>query len=283
MGTTGPASDQPGDRRALCPRPPGDHHPRHGARAGDAARPSRHRDAVLASSAARWAGCRCCSGRRPIPSASFARAADRRRARGTRRRTSPSTRSAARRSWPIPNWRGGDYLPRRQRAREKGLAVARMAAHITYLSDDGAAPEVRPQPAGPREADLRLRRRLPDRELSPPPGDDLRRPLRRQLLPLHHPGDGLFRPRRRARRPARQRLQGHADALLRRLLHHRLALPDRREQGGRARAQRRRRAASASSRSRPTAATTPSCSTSRSCSPPSAASSRPPRTPAASG
>ena len=75
-----------------------------------------------------------------------------------------------------------------------------------------------------------------------------------------------------------RRLHRHADALLRRLLHLRLAVPDRREQGGRARAERRRRPASASSRSRPTAATTPSCSTSRSCSPPSAASSPRPRT-----
>ena len=34
----------------------------------------------------------------------------------------------------------------------RGLAVARMAAHITYLSEAGAAPEVRPRAAGPRGA-----------------------------------------------------------------------------------------------------------------------------------
>ena len=67
--------------------------------------------------------------------------------------------------------------------------------------------------------DLRLRRRLPDRELSPPPGPDLRRPLRRQLLSLHDPGDGLFRSRRRPWRRARRRVQRHQDPLLRRLLH----------------------------------------------------------------
>ena len=46
--------------------------------------------------AARWAACRCCNGRRAIPSACSARCRSPAR-RGTRRRTSPSTRSAARR------------------------------------------------------------------------------------------------------------------------------------------------------------------------------------------
>ena len=41
---------------------------------------------------------------------------------------------------------------RTARSPASGLAVARMAAHITYLSEAGAAPQVRPQPAGPRRA-----------------------------------------------------------------------------------------------------------------------------------
>ena len=35
-----------------------------------------------------------------------------------------------------PNWREGDYYGR-GKGPEKGLAVARMAAHITYLSEEG--------------------------------------------------------------------------------------------------------------------------------------------------
>ncbi len=45
---------------------------------------------------------------------------------------------------------GRHYLARRHAARSKGLAVARMAAHITYLSETAPAAEIRPQPAGPR-------------------------------------------------------------------------------------------------------------------------------------
>ena len=73
---------------------------RHGAGAEAADRPSRHRAAVLRRSAARWAACRCCNGPRAIRSACSPRCRSPRR-RGIRRRTSPSTRSAARRSWPI--------------------------------------------------------------------------------------------------------------------------------------------------------------------------------------
>ena len=108
-----------------------------------------------------------------------------------------------------PDWCQGRYLDEGKSPR-KGLAVARMAAHITYLSDDALHHEVRPQPAGPRQGRLRLRRRLPGGELSAPPGHELRRPLRRQHLSLHHARHGLFRPRRRPWRRARQRLRRHA-------------------------------------------------------------------------
>ena len=47
MGTTGPASTNPSTAMPVGPRFPRHHHPRHGARAGNAARPSRHRVTVL--------------------------------------------------------------------------------------------------------------------------------------------------------------------------------------------------------------------------------------------
>ena len=108
-----------------------------------------------------------------------------------------------------PDWKGGDYR-RHGTAPERGLAVARMTAHITYLSEQALQRKFGRNAAGPQRAGLRLRRRLPGRELPAPPGLDLRRPLRRQQLPLHHPRHGLLRPRRPAWRRAGQRLQGHA-------------------------------------------------------------------------
>ena len=104
-----------------------------------------------------------------------------------------------------PEWKGGDYRLHQTRAgaRPRGRAHDR-AHHLSFGA--GAAAQVRPCPAGPQCAGLRLRRRLPGRELPALPGLELRRPLRRQQLPLHHAGDGLFRPRRRPWRRAGQRL-----------------------------------------------------------------------------
>ena len=96
MGSTGPSSINPGHRAALRARLPRHHHPRHGARAGAAARPSRHSRAAVACSAARWAACRCWNGPRPIRTACSRRCRSP-APRAIPRRTSPSTRSAARR------------------------------------------------------------------------------------------------------------------------------------------------------------------------------------------
>jgi homoserine O-acetyltransferase len=229
--------------------------------------------AVLPSSAARWAACRCCSGRRTIRSACSA----------------PSVATAAWHSpqniafhevgrqaiMADPEWRGGDYDAAHGSVPAKGLAVARMAAHITYLSETALHRKFGRDAAGPRRPDLLVRRRLPGRELSAPPGLVVRRPVRRQQLSLHHPGDGLFRPARAARRGAGQRLPGAR--------RHRFCVvsftsdwlyPTRREPGSIVQALNAVAAnVSASSRSRATRATTPSCWTKTSSSPPSAASS----------
>ena len=76
-----------------------------------------------------------------------------------------------------PDWQGGRYwqtgsIPAR------GLAVARMCAHITYLSRAGADAEVRPAAAeraeGPARGDPPVRRDVRGGELPAPPGLHLR-------------------------------------------------------------------------------------------------------------
>ena len=54
--------------------------------------------------------------------------------RGTARSRSPSTRSAGRRSWPTPT--GTAAITTASKPPARGLAVARMVGHITYMSDD---------------------------------------------------------------------------------------------------------------------------------------------------
>ena len=102
------------------------------------------------------------------------------------------------RSWPTPSGRAGDYrYAPDQDPGANGLAVARMTAHITYLSEAGPAAQVRPLPAEPRRAGDVLAS-MPisrSRATCATRARLVRRPLRRQLLSLHHPGDGLFRPR----------------------------------------------------------------------------------------
>src|SRR5262249_6260045 len=106
----------------------------------------------------------------------------------------------------------------------------------------GAASQVRPPLPGSRQSEVLVRRRLPGGELSAPPGQQLRRALRRQFLPLSHPRDGLFRPRGGLRRRPGQGLPEHADTLLRDFVHLRLAVSDGGFARHRARAQCRRRA-----------------------------------------
>ena len=93
-----------------------------------------------------------------------------------------------------PEWRGGRYFAEGTNPR-RGLAVARMGAHITYLSDAALHRKFGRRFQDRDNPTFLVRRRFPGRELSAPPGHQLRRALRRQFLSLSHPRDGLFRPR----------------------------------------------------------------------------------------
>ena len=102
-----------------------------------------------------------------------------------------------------------------------GLKVARMMAHITYVSGESLRGEVRAPPRLGRRR-LALRPRLRRRALPAPPGRVVPRSLRRPHLPLPHPPARLLRPLRRPldRRPPRH----HPHPLPAHLLRLRLAL-----------------------------------------------------------
>ena len=92
-----------------------------------------------------------------------------------------------------PDFHGGHYyekgvVPRR------GLRIARMIGHITYLSDDAMMEKFGRVLRRKCSAGLRLRHRLRDRVLPAPPGRQVRELLRRQHLPAHHQGARLLRP-----------------------------------------------------------------------------------------
>ena len=95
-----------------------------------------------------------------------------------------------------PEWRQGRYLVEGTNPR-RGLAVARMGAHITYLSDAALHRKFGRNFQDRDESDVLVRRRFRGRVLSAPPGHHLRRALRRQFVSLSHARDGLFRSRGR--------------------------------------------------------------------------------------
>ncbi len=129
-----------------------------------------------------------------------------------------------------PNWCGGNYLELGQRP-ERGLAVARMAAHITYLSEPalhrkfGRNLQNRQAVTYGFDADFQVENYLRHQGISFVERFDANSYLY---------GGGAWRR-------ARQCLPRHEDAVLLHLLHQRLALSDGREPRHRACAQRGRR------------------------------------------
>ena len=176
-----------------------------------------------------------------------------------------------------PEWRHGRYFAEGTNPR-RGLAVARMGAHITYLSDAalhrkfGRKFQDRENPTFSFDADFEVESYLRHQGISFVERFDANSYLyltrAMDYFDLAADYDGVVA----------NAFKRRADALLRGLVHLGLAVPDVGIARHRACAQRLAARASRSPRSSPTRATTPSCSTSRSCSRSCAASSTaPPR------
>jgi homoserine O-acetyltransferase len=107
-----------------------------------------------------------------------------------------------------PDFHGGNYyshgvVPKR------GLRIARMIGHITYLSDDAMAEKIRPRTAR-RGIEVQFRRRISDRILSASSGGQVCRTFRCEYVPSHHQGTRLLRSGGAARwRPVRRARIGH--------------------------------------------------------------------------
>ena len=128
-------------------------------------------------------------------------------------------RAARGAAWPWRAWPRTSPICPRRRCTASSAAACRTATGVTYGFD----------------ADFQVESYLRHQ------GIDFRRAVRRQLLSLHHPRDGLFRPGGRAWRRRWPTPSRHPDALLRHLVHQRLAVSDVGEPRDRACAERRRR------------------------------------------
>ena len=134
MGSTGPASPAP-DGKPYAMRFPGHHHPRHGARAGRPARRAGDRAACTAVVGGSMGGMQALSLAANWPE----RAARVLVIASTARHSAQNIafHEVGRQAiMADPAWSAGDYYASDARP-DNGLAVARMAAHITYLSEDG--------------------------------------------------------------------------------------------------------------------------------------------------
>ncbi len=159
------------------------------------------REGVVRASAARWAAAQVLQW-----AASYPRPRGLRiwpiacAARHSAYRTSRSTKWGGRAVMADPDWHGGNYAQHNTQPVQGPLAVARMAAHITYLSEAALQRKFGRTFRNVGGISFGFGPDFQHRKLSAPPWRaahaELRRQLRCQLLSLHHPRDGLFRSSR---------------------------------------------------------------------------------------
>ena len=85
-----------------------------------------------------------------------------------------------------PDWNDGDYYDTKPPAR--GLSVARMVGHITYMSDESMREKFGRRLRAKENVRFRLRRGFRSGELSALSRHPVRHALRRQFVSLHHEG-----------------------------------------------------------------------------------------------
>ena len=128
-----------------------------------------------------------------------------------------------------PDWQGGRYWAS-GRIPARGLAVARMCAHITYLSEEALTRKfgrrLQNAPKDPSEAISLFGEMFEVESYLRHQGIHLRAAVRCEFVSDDHAGDGLLRPGGGLRRRSGECVPRHEDAVPAGVVHLRLAVPD---------------------------------------------------------
>ena len=193
-GTTGPGSHRPRDRPALRARASRSSPSRTWSTRRPLCSTTSASTSCSPSSAARWAACRRSRGRSATRSAS--RTVHRRRHDAAPRRAGDRLQRGRPPGDPRRPGLRAAATTTAARSRRTGLAIARMVGHITYLSDESMREKFGRRLQDDRDdhafdfvTEFEVESYLAYQ------GQQVRRALRRQHVPLHDQGDGLLRPR----------------------------------------------------------------------------------------
>ena len=131
-----------------------------------------------------------------------------------------------------PDWAGGRYWES-GRVPARGLAVARMCAHITYLSEQALTRKfgrrLQNAPKGADEAISLFGDMFEVESYLHHQGSTFVNRFDANALSYDHPGDGLLRPGSGSRRRPGERVPRHEDAVSAGFVQLRLAVPDARK------------------------------------------------------